>query len=279
VNALTVMRAVHSVTGLVAPDLPARSARRLLLHPQRYEPRPWEAAALEGARRVTFRFGLSGLRWGEAGPVVLLMHGWEGRPTQFRHFIEPLLASGRQVIALDGPAHGESPGEESTLMGFAMAIAEAAVEIRGLEAVVGHSMGAAATAIALAQGLPAERAVLIAPPSAIEQGLYGFAGMLGLPPRAASRFVDLVGEANGVPARELEISRLARNLAIPALVVHDRRDTAVPFADGEAIAQGWPGAEFLATSGLGHWRVLTDPAVVARVTDFLSGREAVRSAA
>lgn len=278
-SALGVLRAVHSVTGLVLPELPARSARRQLLHPRKHALRSWEIPALDSARRVTFRFGLSGLRWGDEGPVVLMMHGWEGRPTQFRHFIEPVLASGRQVVALDGPAHGESPGEESTLMGFALAIAEAAVEIRGLETVVGHSMGAAATAIALAQGLPAERAVLLAPPSAIEQGLYGFADTLGLPAPAARRFVDLVGEANGVPARELEISRLASKLDLPALIVHDRRDTAVPFADGEAIARAWPAAEFLATSGLGHWRVLTDPAVVARVTDFVAGRTPVRSAA
>lgn len=273
------MRAVHSVTGRVVPDLPARAARRQLLHPQKHAPRGWEIPALDTARRVTFRFGLSGLRWGEDGPVVLMMHGWEGRPTQFRHFIQPLLASGRQVIALDGPAHGESPGEESTLMGFALAIAEAAVEIRGLETVVGHSMGAAATVIALSQGLPAERAVLLAPPSAIERGLYGFADTLGLPARAAKRFVDLVGEANGVPARELEISRLAATLGIPALIAHDRRDTAVPFADGEAIARAWPGADFLVTSGLGHWRLLTDPSVVARVAEFVAGRPAVRSAA
>lgn len=203
-----------------------------------------------------------------------MMHGWEGRPTQFRYFIEPLLASGRQVIALDGPAHGQSAGEQSSLMEFAAAIGEAAVEIRELETVIGHSLGAAATAIALSQGLPAERAVLIASPASIEKSLQGYAGALGLTPRASERFISLIGQANGVPARELDIARLARAMTIPALIVHDGDDRAVPFTEGEAIARAWPDARLLATRGLGHWRVLTDPAVTQGVAEFLDGHDA-----
>lgn len=117
--------------------------------------RPWEAAAARSATRVSFRFGLRGLRWGESGPVVLMAHGASGRPTQFRYVIEPILASGRRIIALQGEA-GASP-EES-----ALALLEAAVEIPMLDAVVGHGEGATAAALALAQGLAADRAVLIA---------------------------------------------------------------------------------------------------------------------
>lgn len=273
-NARSLLRAVNTVTGHVAPELPARIAGRLMLHPRRHAMRPWEAAAADSARRITFRFGLSGLRWGERGPAVLMMHGWEGRPTQFRYFIEPLLASGRQVIALDGPAHGQSAGEQSSLMEFAAAIGEAAVEIRELETVIGHSLGAAATAIALSQGLPAERAVLIASPASIEKSLQGYAGALGLTPRASERFISLIGQANGVPARELDIARLARTMTIPALIVHDGDDRAVPFTEGEAIARAWPDARLLATRGLGHWRVLTDPAVTQGVAEFLDGHDA-----
>ena len=271
IDALSVLRAVNSVAGHVTPGLSAQVAKYLLLHPREHHARGWELPAARTARRVTFRFGLSGLRWGEQGPAVLMMHGWEGRPTQFRHFIEPLLASGRQVIALDGPAHGQSQGEQATLMEFAMALAEAAVEIQNLEAVVGHSLGAAATAIALAQGLPAERAVLIASPSKIEASLRGFAGALGLPHRAANRFVQLIGRANGIPAQELEVSRQVRGLGIPALIVHDCDDATVPIDDGKAIARAWPGARLLTTAGLGHWRVLTDANVAREVSEFLTG--------
>jgi alpha-beta hydrolase superfamily lysophospholipase len=113
------------------------------------------------ARPITFRFGLTGRRWGERGPVVLLVHGAERAPATFAQLADPLVASGRQVILLDDPT-GAGPDGADRVTEFALAIGEAAVEIRELEAVVGHALGAAAVALALKQGLPAERAVLIA---------------------------------------------------------------------------------------------------------------------
>lgn len=273
-KSLGVLRAVNSIAGHLTPGLSAQLASHLLLRPRAQPPRAWELAAAESARRITFRFGLSGLRWGDEGrPAVLLMHGWEGRPTQFANFVAPLLARGRQVIALDAPAHGESAGEEATLMEFAMALLEAAVEIRELEAVVGHSMGAVASAIALSQGLPADRAVLLASASSIEDTLLTFADAFGLPSRAARRFVELMGRANGIAAGDLDVSRMVRSLEIPALIVHDRDDAMVPYADGEAIARAWPGAQLLTTTGLGHWKLLTDASVAEQVADFLAGRK------
>ena len=118
------------------------------------------------AARVTFRFGLTGRRWGDWGPVVLLLHGHDDEPGSFGALIEPLLAAGRQVVALDDPTQ-ESLDEAARVSEYAAAIAEAAVELRELEAVVGHGRGAAAAAQALGQGLGAERAVLIGSTEAV----------------------------------------------------------------------------------------------------------------
>src|SRR5437879_13300304 len=107
-NRLSVLRAVNAAASRVTPELSAQAAKHLLLHPQPHDVRNWETPAAKSATQITFRFGLSGLRWGEEGPAVLMMHGWEGSPTQFRHFIEPLLAAGRQVIALDAAWPGAS---------------------------------------------------------------------------------------------------------------------------------------------------------------------------
>jgi pimeloyl-ACP methyl ester carboxylesterase len=272
---LSALRRFNAIAGRVTPGLTAHVARRLLMTPHEHEPRAWERPALESAKRVTFRFGLSGLHWGDQGPVVLMMHGWEGRPTQFRYFIEPLLAAGRQVIALDAPAHGETPGEEAHPMAFAMALQEAAVEIRNLEAVIGHSMGAGAAAIALANGLSAERAVLIAGPSSVQAVLEQFAESIGLPTTARPRFIRAVERHTGVPVDEISVKGLAKRLRhVEALIVHDRDDTAVPFAHATAALRAWPQARLLQTKGLGHWRVLTDKTVVDEVTRFLTQTQA-----
>lgn len=110
------------------------------------------------ARPVTFRFGLTGRRWGEQGPVVLLLDDRDAAP-RVADLIEPLLASGRQVIALDDPSEA-SAARSARVSEFAAAVEEAAIEIHGLEAVVGHGLGSAAAARALELGLQVERALL-----------------------------------------------------------------------------------------------------------------------
>lgn len=272
-NALSALRLSHRMLGTFAPHAAAQLARRLLMTPQRHAPRDWERELLAVTEPLTFRFGLTGLRWGQPGPVVLMMHGWSGRPSQFARFVAPLVAAGRQVIAIAAPAHDRSPGREAHPVAFAEALLEAAAELRDIESVVGHSMGGAAAVLAVHRGLPAERVVTLGSPAAMSRVLARFARWIGLPARARETFFSVVDRHVGVPADALDIGRFAGELRLPALVVHDRDDEAVPFSEAEAMVAGWPQARLLATSGLGHRRVLTDPRVVEQVVDFLLRRQ------
>ena len=111
------------------------------------------------ARRVAFRFGLTGRSWGGGGPIVLLVRGREREPGVFTQVITPLVASGRQVVELDDPT---TPAPDDVRIAeLAAAIGEVAVELRGLDAIAGHGLGAAATALALTQGLAVDRVVLM----------------------------------------------------------------------------------------------------------------------
>ena len=64
-----------------------------------------------------------------------------------------------------------------------------------------------------------------------------------------------------------------RGVAIdaPVLIVHDKGDRPNPFRHGQALADAWPNAELMATEGLGHRKVLANPAVSARIRTFLKG--------
>ena len=61
-----------------------------------------------------------------------------------------------------------------------------------------------------------------------------------------------------------------RDLAVPALIIHDTDDASVPWRQGEMIAAAWPGARFLKTHGLGHGRILRDREVVEAAVAFVS---------
>lgn len=273
-NTLQTIRAAHRMVGAIAPGLSAHVARRMLMTPQQHRPQAWEAEALARAEPVTFRFGLAGLRWGTQGPIVLAIHGWSGRPTQFAGFIEPLLAAGRQVIALDAPAHGRSPGREAHVHDFVEGLLEASAELRGIESVIGHSMGGAAALFAAQVGMPVQRVVTIGAPAALGRVLDRFARWMALPARARARFIAAVDRRVGIPAAELDVARWAGRVPFEGMIVHDHDDREVPFSEAHALAQAWPIAQTLFTRRLGHGRILADTGVIDRVAGFLTGQPA-----
>ncbi|HCA7933960.1 TPA: alpha/beta fold hydrolase, partial [Pseudomonas aeruginosa] len=179
-SSLTWIRGFNGTIGRIAPRWTAERMRRTFMVPGEWPPKDWELPLLASSERVTLRFGLSVLRWGE-GPAVLLLHGWAGRPTQFAHLIEQLVGAGYSVYALDAPAHGRSPGREANVVLFAHALLEAAGELPPLRAVVGHSLGGAAALLAAQMGLRSEALVTVSAPSRILEQLRLFARFVGLP--------------------------------------------------------------------------------------------------
>jgi pimeloyl-ACP methyl ester carboxylesterase len=267
------MQAIRSGMQLlshVAPERAAIVAERLFLTPRRYRRPTWEREALTGARSI--RLGeLAAWVWGEdSAPTVLLVHGWEGRGSQLSSFAAPLVARGLRVVAFDAPAHGDSPGERSSIIRFAAAIAHAAQEFGPLHAVVTHSMGGAATLWAGRHRPVAERLVLISPPKDVRDFTRSFGQMLGLTDDVRERVHQRLSERFGVPVEAFQVSLVAANGKGPLLVIHDEDDHEVPIACGETVVAAWPGARLHRTQGHGHRRILRDPGVVEAVVDFVT---------
>ena len=266
-NSMSWVRGFNATVGWVAPQAVASNLRRQFMTPRRLPPRDWELPLLAQAERITLRFGLSALRWG-SGPTVLLMHGWEGRPTQFAELIKALVQAGYGVVALDAPAHGRSPGEEANVVLFARALLEAAGELPPLQAVIGHSMGGASALLATQLGLRAEAVVSIAAPSRILTMLRRFSHYMGLPARARAHFVRLVEEKAGMPAGKLDVRHY--QLDFPGLIVHAADDPLVPYSEAQAIHEAWFDSRLLRLEQGGHQRVLADPQLVQAVVQLLA---------
>jgi pimeloyl-ACP methyl ester carboxylesterase len=266
---LRIIRGANRTLGRVAPAVAARLNQRLFSTPRRFDPRPWEAAFEVSGTRHRVAGGISVLTAGD-GPVVALVHGWEGRATQFAGLAAPLVAAGYRVVAMDGPAHGHSRGRVADPLRFADALQEVAGAFGPLYGAVGHSMGGASIALAIGNGLEVERAVLIASPASLHEVLQRFASAMQLPPSAIAHFVHGIRrEVVRRGHRDIDLLAVMATLTVPALVVHAHDDREVPFTDGERIASHWPGARLAAVHDVGHRRVLRAPAVIDAATAFL----------
>jgi pimeloyl-ACP methyl ester carboxylesterase len=269
--ALAPLRAAFAVLGRLAPGAAGAVAERLFLTPPRHAAPAREREALAAAEPFEVRLGRTALRaWrlGE-GPAVLLVHGWGGRGGQLLPLGGPLREAGCALVTFDGPAHGRSGGRVASVPAFADAIS-AVAEQSGARAAVAHSMGGAGLALAMLRGLPLEAAVLVGPPRSPARFFQAFGEAVGLPPRARDAARARLTRRLGFDIEALDLPRMAAGAPpVPMLVVHDRGDAEVPFADGADIARAWPGARLLATEGLGHRRILRDPAVARAAAAFV----------
>ncbi|PSL06097.1 serine aminopeptidase S33 family [Haloactinopolyspora alba] len=214
--------------------------------------------------------------WG-FGPPVYLMHGWGGWRGQLGAFVTPLVDAGFRVIAVDAPSHGESaPGRLGAGRSLGPELTDTLVAATGRHgkpaAVVAHSLGCATTALAVHDGMPAARLVLIAPSIAVEPVASAFCRTVGLGPRGRQAMMARLEMLAGRPMSDYDIAGLGTRTELPpTLVVHDRDDKEVPYDQGVRLASDWPSAELATTEGLGHQRILRDRGVVDLVVGYVAG--------
>ena len=84
----------------VAPSLVAPFFRRMMLTPRRHVRPPPVLSLPIADQRIDLGDGLVAWRWGQ-GPVVLLVHGFEGNRAQFAAFVEALVERGFAAVALN----------------------------------------------------------------------------------------------------------------------------------------------------------------------------------
>ena len=181
--------------------------------------------------------------WG-AGPRILLVHGWGGRGGQMGAFVEPLVAEGFSVTAFDLPAHGRSEGRTATIPEMATALAGVLDAMGPVEGIVAHSGGGAVSAWAIRRALlggfvDLPRAIaLVAPAARFRAYFERFMDACGLSTRARSRLERRLEARVGAPPEVFDLTRFAQDLPLAALVVHDRDDAEIPWADGAADRGG-----------------------------------------
>lgn len=209
------------------------------------------------------------------GPIILLTHGWGASYGTVLRLALPLVSAGYDVLVFDIRGHGRNAAVPfATIRDFrddveaVVGYAHARFPERRI-VLAGHSLGAAATVLAVARGAPVAALILIASPADVlettadylrSKGFPGRFMVVALRPfwwmRIRGTFRDLVPST--------AISRVHR----PVLIVQAGRDRRVPLDHAERLSRA-SNQPIHVVPDAGHTEVLGDPETHRLVLGFL----------
>jgi len=295
--ALKVIRMSLAAVSLFSPVAAGRLAFRIFsLTPGRHAKNAKEAAALEKAAPVLARAERVSLSLSFAGGAavahrflpdaarangkrILLTHGWGSRVDYLTALIEGLVATGAEVVALDWPGHGASPGRFLTMPQAVQTVDAAWRHFGPFDAAVGHSFGGASLACAAGGALAClqpripGRLVLIGAPSEMAWLFADFGRLMHLRPKVQAAFEAVAERLAGRSLREFDAARMIAALEVPVLVIHAEDDKEVAAEHAHRYAAANRRVHLLWANGLGHRRIVSAPPVIEAVCDFLFERK------
>lgn len=210
-------------------------------------------------------------RWGNGNEVVLVVHGWAGRATQFRRFIKPLTRAGYQVVGFDGPAHGQSEGRSTNLDEFQHVIHALVKQLGNVSAILTHSFGGITASYALSNGLPVKTLINVASPTISDEIIKTYLRALGGSEKTGEAFKKYVLKMTGKPFSAFSALEFIKQVpaSLNLLLVHDEDDQEVIMDHPRELLKQFPQGQMLQTKGLGHTRILKDNDVIRHIVTFI----------
>lgn len=260
--------------GRLSPALATRMLWRLWFTPRQVLPnaRARELLASADARFEVFA-GDDGVlvhSWGQ-GPTVLLLHGWSGYGGQLGSFAKSLVQAGYRVILFDAPAHATNRRRQFTLEEYASVVSAVVQHAGDVQAIIGHSLGATAAAIAICRLGRAIDLVAIAPSANLQTLLRSFQNTLGL---SETRMADLRRAFEAYFGSNVwsaySLDHLVTQLSGRVLLVHDHDDIVAHHSNSLYLKFLREDVDLLTTHGMGHNRILHTPAVINAVREFVT---------
>ena len=274
-TAVTAIRFYLNALSYVSKESAGEAGFKIFSKPRKGKLNSEDEIFLNSAERESLFFENTYIQtymWrGDESKKILLAHGWESNSARWKPLIGMLKNKNYTVIALDAPAHGASGSKFFTQILYAEMIQKVA-EKHLPEIIVGHSAGGYAVSYFFEKYRPAQikKIILLAPVSDNRVVFDLYFNFLGTNARVKSGFNDFYKNRYGAP-EELIVSNFAKDFSVKALIIHDKNDEIVPYAQSKEINAAWENSELTLTENLGH--SLRKDIVYKNIMNFLEADE------
>lgn len=267
---------IIGLLSFLAPSLMVKLAYKTLTNPQIKKLRKHELQFLDTAQKKKIPFGdfsIQTYEWGMRGDEkILLIHGWEGQAGNFTDIIQVLLKNNYHVIAFDAPSHGFSSTGKTSLFEFSDLVAKMIKE-QGCKKLISHSFGGVATTYALFRNpdIQINKYLLLTTPDSFKQRIDDVAKFVGINDKVKTLLIKKLESEIQVNVADANVSSFVKEINVEkALIIHDKNDKVIPFAQSKNVYENWPACDFKAIEGTGHFRILRTPEVIQDIIDFMS---------
>jgi pimeloyl-ACP methyl ester carboxylesterase len=201
---------------------------------------------------------------------ILILHGFDSCSYKFDKYINPLTNLGFTVFAFDAPAHGISEGKTVN----ALQLKNTILTINNIHgdfyAIIGHSFGGLAAALASESLVNMQKLILIAPAVETLRAIDNFFSFVPLGERIKISLIEYIESLSEKNINYYSTSRAVAESNLNTLWLHDEEDWICPYEDVNKVQNlQLEHVEFYITKGLGHSKIYRDPKVKEKIFNFL----------
>jgi pimeloyl-ACP methyl ester carboxylesterase len=200
---------------------------------------------------------------------ILLIHGWESNAARWSKLFRKLSKTGATIMAIDAPGHGQSNGDEFTMLLYADIIHQVAQSFQPT-ILMGHSIGGSACVYSyhnFPKSYPKlKKMVVLGAPSEIKLLIDEYVRMLSMNKRMARLLNEFFTTKYNIHIPEFTTAHFENSFALEGLIAHDSTDPIVPYVEGKKLAHAWTKAQFITTENLGH--SMHDEYLYEQITTF-----------
>lgn len=240
--------------------------------------------ALAHATKLTFKRSGEKVAWSWGrGPLVILVHAWEGSGADFAIMAQQLADQGFRAVALDVTGHGESSGRLVSFKDFCLDIAALCefLEVEEPHGFIAHDEAGLCLMAGREQyGLTAEHYVLIGSRNIPHSRLAQVQRRWKVSDRVLNNLRESVAKELGCTWKEMQkCCVLNYQDHGELLLVHDKRQTHIAHMPVAQILGAWRGRAYQHKAHSGKpRRLLADARVITEISDFLHDFKRVNEA-
>lgn len=205
-------------------------------------------------------------RWGTGESKVLVCHGWRSKTADFRKIIETFTSEGYSVEGLDLRAHGNSEGKHTALPEYRDILKNHITKHGPYDIVIGYSIGALASGIVLSEmneSYQPRHYYHLAGPPYVRYFFKDVVEDVGCNETVYEAMCHLIQEHYGQSIDYFDLRIKNNELKhINTHLIYCEDDQIIPFQKGQELEECFPNASFVHTKGLGHYKIISNPAVI-----------------